>query len=130
MRLLLTTSSVVEAIGIADERLCSRLGRALRALRWARIQHGRRMPGCPIALGYELPLGPEGLKLAKARQVSERRNAGHEIQRARKAAGLTQAQLASKAGVTRAVVAMGETSGSWGEEALRKIKHVLAKELS
>lgn len=89
-----------------------------------------RMPGCPIALGYELPLGPEGLKLAKARQVSERRNAGHEIQRARKAAGLTQAQLASKAGVTRAVVAMGETSGSWGEEALRKIKHVLAEELS
>jgi hypothetical protein len=35
------------------------------------------MPGCPIGLEYELPLGPEGLKLAKAREVSARRNAGH-----------------------------------------------------
>lgn len=84
-----------------------------------------RMPGCPMGLEYELPLGPEGLKLAKAREVSARRNAGHDIQRARKAAGLTQAQLASKAGVTRSVVAMGEAGGVWGKEALRKVRHAL-----
>lgn len=84
-----------------------------------------QMPGCPMSLDFELPLGPEGLKLAKAREVSERRNAGHDIQQARKAAGLTQAQLASKAGVTRSVVAMGEAGGVWGKEALRKVRQAL-----
>lgn len=86
------------------------------------------MPGCPMNLDYELPLGTEAQKIMKAREVSARRNAGNDIQQARKAAGLTQAQLASKAGVTRSVVAMGETSGSWSEEALSKIKHSLAIE--
>lgn len=84
-----------------------------------------QMPGCPMSLDFELPLGPEGLKLAKAREVSERRNAGHDIQQARKAAGLTQAQLASKAGVTRSVVAMGESGGVWGKEALQKLRTAL-----
>ena len=84
-----------------------------------------RMPGCPMHLSYELPLGAEGRKLARKHEIAKRRTAGTSVKTSRQVAGLTQGELAQKAGVSRSTVTMGEKHGTWGAEALAKIEAVL-----
>lgn len=89
-----------------------------------------QMPGCPMSLDYELPLGTEGLKLARKHEIAERRTAGTSVKTSREVAGLTQGELARKAGVSRSTVSMGEKRGTWGPEALAKIEAALSAELA
>lgn len=50
------------------------------------------MPGCPMHLSYELPLGTEGRKIARKHEIAKRRTAGTSVKTSREVAGLTQGE--------------------------------------
>lgn len=83
-------------------------------------------PGCPLGLDFCFPLGPEGLRMAQARERARRKIAGPRIKAERESLGWTQTDLAQESGISREVIAMGETRGTWGAEAFAEIEKTLA----